>query len=134
MMFEDNVGEDGLSAQSSYTIDINESNYIDNLAPHPTIFDSEVPLGDDTFKKVYPQLIKALNDVRIQKVQIQPSLQCGMENLEILLLVKQKPVLLWSKVMTLILLIGVFITLVPISGCVVILGNVQCLKLQLKEQ
>ena len=25
MMFEDNVGEDGLSAQSSYTIDINDS-------------------------------------------------------------------------------------------------------------
>jgi hypothetical protein len=36
MMFEDNAGEDGLSAQSSYTIDINDSNYIDNLAPDPT--------------------------------------------------------------------------------------------------
>ncbi len=78
MMFEDNVGEDGLSAQLSYTIDINDSNYIDNLAPHSTMFDNEVPLGDDTFKKVYTQLIKALND----------ALQCGMENLEILLSVK----------------------------------------------
>ena len=67
MMFEDNVGEDGLSAQSSYTIDINDSNYINNLAPHSTMFDNEVPLGDDTFKKVYTQLIKALNDIRIQK-------------------------------------------------------------------
>jgi len=67
MMFEDNVGEDGLSAQSSYTIDINDSNYIDNLAPHPTMFDNEVPLGEDTFKKVHTQLISALNDVRIQK-------------------------------------------------------------------
>jgi hypothetical protein len=27
MMFEDNVGEDGLSTQSLYTIDINDSNY-----------------------------------------------------------------------------------------------------------
>ncbi len=88
MMFEDNVGEDGLSAQSSYTIDINDSNYIDNLAPHPTMFDNEIPLGGDTFKKVYTQLISALNDARIQKVQIQPSLQCGMENHEILLLFK----------------------------------------------
>jgi hypothetical protein len=52
MMFEDNVGEDGLSAQSSYTIDINDSNYIDNLAPDPTMFDNEVPLGRDTLKKV----------------------------------------------------------------------------------
>ena len=66
-MFEDNVGEDGLSAQSSYTIDINDSNFIDNLAPHPTMFDNEVPLGENTFKKVYTQLISALNDVRVQK-------------------------------------------------------------------
>jgi hypothetical protein len=43
------------------------SNYIDNLAPHPTMLDNEVPLGEDTFKKMYTQLIKALNDVRIQK-------------------------------------------------------------------
>ncbi len=67
MMFEDNVGEDRLSAQSSYTIDINDSNYIDNLAPHPTMFDNEVPLEEDTLKMVYTQLISALNDVRIQK-------------------------------------------------------------------
>ncbi len=52
MMFENNFGEDGLSAQSSCTIDINDSNYIDNLEPHPTMFDNEVPLGDNTFKKV----------------------------------------------------------------------------------
>ena len=57
MMFEDNVGEDVLSAQSSNTIDINDSNYIDNVAPHPTMFDNEVPLGEDTFKKVYTQMI-----------------------------------------------------------------------------
>jgi hypothetical protein len=67
MLFEDNVGEDGLSAQSSYTIEINDANYIDNLAPHPTMFHNKVPLGEDTFKKVYTQSISALNDVRIQK-------------------------------------------------------------------
>ncbi len=61
------MGGDGLSAQSSYTIDMNDSNYIDNLAPDPTMFDNEVPLGMDIFKKVYTQLISALNDVRIQK-------------------------------------------------------------------
>ncbi len=66
-MFEDHVGEDGLSAQSSYTIDIKDSNYIDNLAPHSTMFDNEVSLGKDTLKKVYTQLISALNDVKIQK-------------------------------------------------------------------
>ncbi len=71
------MGEDGLSAQPSYTIDINDSNYIDNLAPDPTMFDNEVLLGMDTLKKVYTQL-----------VQIQPSLHCGVENLKILILVK----------------------------------------------
>ncbi len=65
MMFEDNLGEDGLSAQSSYTININDSHYIDNLAPDPTMFDNEVPLGMDTLKKVYTQLISALNDARV---------------------------------------------------------------------
>ncbi len=67
MMFEDNVGGDGLSAQSSYTIDINDSKYTDNLEPHPTKFDNEVPLGMETLKKVYTQLISALNDVRVKK-------------------------------------------------------------------
>jgi hypothetical protein len=70
MMFEDNVGEDGLSAQSSYTIDINDSNYIDNLAPDPIMIDNEVPLGMDTLKKVYTQLISELNNVRVQKSTI----------------------------------------------------------------
>ncbi len=66
-IFEDNVGEDGLSAQSSYTIDINDSSYIDNLAPHPAMFDNKVPFEDDTFKKLYTQLIIALNDLRVQE-------------------------------------------------------------------
>jgi hypothetical protein len=34
----------------------------DNLAPDPTMFDNEVPLGMDTLKKVYTQSISALND------------------------------------------------------------------------
>jgi hypothetical protein len=63
MMFEDNVREDGLSAQSSYNIDINDSNHIDNLAPDPAMFDNEALLGHDTLNKVYTQLIKALNEV-----------------------------------------------------------------------
>ncbi len=67
IMLEDNVGEDGLSAWSSYTIVINDSTYIDNLAPDPTMFDNEVPLGMGYLKKVYTQMISALNDVRVQK-------------------------------------------------------------------
>jgi hypothetical protein len=67
MMFEDNVGEDGLSAQSSYIINISDSNYIENLAPDPDMFDNKFVLEHDTLQKVYTKLIEALNEVRIQK-------------------------------------------------------------------
>ncbi len=40
---------------------------IDNLAPHPAVFGNDVPLGMDTLKQVYTQMISALNDVRVQK-------------------------------------------------------------------
>ena len=83
MMFEDNVGEDGLSAESSY----NDTNYIDNLAPDPTMFDNEVLLEHDTLQKVYTKLIEALNEVQIKK-QVQPYLYCGMENHTTLVLIK----------------------------------------------
>jgi hypothetical protein len=63
MMFEDNVGEDGLSAHSSYIIDINNSNYIENLAPDPPMFNNEILLEHDTLRKVYTKLIEALNEV-----------------------------------------------------------------------
>ena len=88
MMFEDNVGEDGLSAQSSYIINISDSNYIENLAPDPDMFDNEIVLEHDTLQKVYTKLIEALNKVRCQKKQVQPYLYCGMENHTTLVLVK----------------------------------------------
>ncbi len=88
MMFEDNVGEDGLSAQSSYIININDSNYIENLAPDPPMFDNEVLLEHDTLQKVCTKLIEALNEVQIQKIQDQPYLYCGTGNLTTLVLVK----------------------------------------------
>jgi hypothetical protein len=88
MMFEDNVGEDGLSAPSSYIINISDSNYIENLAPDPDMFDNEVVLEHDTLQKVYTKLIEALNEVQTKKIQVQPYLYCGMENLTTLVLVK----------------------------------------------
>ena len=68
MMFEDNVGEDGLSAQSSYIINISDSNYIENLAPDPDMFDNEIVLEHDTLQKVCTKLIEALNEVQIKKL------------------------------------------------------------------
>ncbi len=54
MMFEDNVGEDGLSAQSSYIINISDSNYIENLAPDPDMFDNEIFWSIILYKKSIP--------------------------------------------------------------------------------
>jgi hypothetical protein len=88
MMFEDNVGEDGLSAQSFDIIDINDSNYIENLAPDPAMLDNEVVLEHDTLQKVYTKLVGALNEVQIQQIQVPTYLYCGMENLTTLVLVK----------------------------------------------
>jgi hypothetical protein len=134
MMFEDNMGEDGLSAQSSYTIDINDSNYIDKLAPDPTMFDNEVPLGMDSLKKVYTQLISALNDVRVQKItnSTLSALWGGKSQNTYIGQVKTSSVVV--KCDEIELFDGVFITLAPMFGHVRILGNVQCSKLQSKEQ
>jgi hypothetical protein len=43
MIFEDNVGEDGLSSQSTYAVDIDDKNYIEVLSPNPAFFDNEGP-------------------------------------------------------------------------------------------
>jgi hypothetical protein len=126
MMFEDNVGEDGLSAQSSYTNDINYSNYIDNLAPDPTMFGNEVPLGMVTLKKVYTQLISALNDVRIQKSKNSTLSTLWNEKTQNTYIGQVKASSVVVKVMTLNFFIGIFITLTPIFGHVMILENVQC--------
>jgi hypothetical protein len=98
------------------------------------MFDSEVPLGGDTLKKVYTQLIKALNDVRIQKSTNSTlvALWNGKSQNTFIGQVKASTVVVKSDGID--FFVGVFITPVPISGHVMILGNVQCSKLQLKEQ
>jgi hypothetical protein len=45
------------------------------------MFDNKVPLEEDTLKKVYTQLISALNDMRVQKSTDATLLLIGMENL-----------------------------------------------------
>ncbi len=98
------------------------------------MFDNEVPLGMDTLKKVYTQLISALNDVRVQKStnSTLSALQGGKSQNTYIGQVKAGSVMV--KCDDIDFLIGVFTTLAPIFGRVMILGNVQFSKLQLKEQ
>ncbi len=90
------------------------------------MFDNEVTFGDNTFKKVYTQLISALNDVRIQK-STNSALSVvwnGKSWNTFIGQVKASAVVVESDDIE--FMIGVFITLVPISGHVMISGNVWC--------
>ena len=90
------------------------------------MYDNEVPLGMDTFKKVYTQLISALNDVRIQKStkSTLSALWNGKSQNTCIGQVKASSVVVECDDIE--FLIGVFITLAPTFGRVMILGNVQC--------
>jgi hypothetical protein len=97
------------------------------------MFDNEVPLGEDTFKKVYTQLIKVLIDVRIQKStnSTLSAVWNGESQNTFIGQVKASAVVVESDD------IDFFYCSLHIScacsGHVMILGNVQCSKLQLKE-
>ncbi len=90
------------------------------------MFHNEVPLVEDTLKKMYTQLISALNDIRIQ-ISTNSTLSAvwnGKSRNILIEKVKASAVVVkcddiewydWS-----------FITLLLISGHVIILGNVQC--------
>jgi hypothetical protein len=98
------------------------------------MFDNEVPLGMDTLKKVYTQMISALNDVRVQKStnSTLSALWGGKSQSTYIGQVKASSVVV--KCDDIEFFDGVFISLAPIFGCVMILGNVRCSKLRLKEQ
>ncbi len=83
---------------------------------------------------MYTQLIKALQGVRIQKStnSTLSAVWNGKSQNTFIGQVKASAVVVKNDDIN--FSDGVFITLVPISGRVMILGNVQCSKLQLKEQ
>jgi hypothetical protein len=66
MVLESNVGEDGLSAQSTYGVNIEDKNEIEHLIPRAEMFGNEVYLGKKTLKRMYTQFTRALNDVHVQ--------------------------------------------------------------------
>jgi hypothetical protein len=61
LMLEDNVGEDGLSSQSMYTVDIDEKNYINS-----GMFHNKVSVESDDLKLIYTKLMKVVNELIIQ--------------------------------------------------------------------
>ena len=73
-IFEDNVGEDGLSSQSTYKVNIDCPYYKDRIAPNPKVLNKLKPSEED-LKKVYRVLMKEVNDLRLQ-IDSKKTLSC----------------------------------------------------------
>ncbi len=65
LVVEDNVGEDGLSFQSTYKVNIDCLYYKASIAPNPKVLNDLKPSEED-LKKVYPVLMKEVNDLRLK--------------------------------------------------------------------
>ncbi len=65
MVFEDNVGEDGLSSQSTYKVKIGCLYYKEAIAPNPKVLNKLKP-SKKQLEKVYGGIMKEVNDLRLQ--------------------------------------------------------------------
>jgi hypothetical protein len=65
LVFEDNVGEDGLSFQSTYKVHINCLYYKEAIAPNPKVLNSLKP-SKEQVENVYRGIMKEVNDLRWQ--------------------------------------------------------------------
>ncbi len=61
MVFEDNVGKDGLSSQSTYKVNIDCPYYKASIAPNPKILNNLKP-SKEQLEKVYGGVMKEVND------------------------------------------------------------------------
>ncbi len=65
LLFEDNVGEDGLSTQSNDKINIDCQYYKEAIAPNPKVLNDLKP-SKEQLEKVYGGIMKEVNDLRKQ--------------------------------------------------------------------
>jgi hypothetical protein len=64
-IFNESIGEDGLSSQSTYDVRFDNPHHIESIAPNPKVLCNSLPIKED-MKKSYEFLLKAVNDMRIQ--------------------------------------------------------------------
>jgi len=64
-IFNESIGEDGLSSQSTYDVRIDNPHHIESIAPNRKVLIDSLPSNED-LKKSYEILVKAANDMRIQ--------------------------------------------------------------------
>jgi hypothetical protein len=65
LVFEDNVGEDGLSSQSTYKVNIHCPYYQASIAQHLKILNDLKPSKEE-LEKVYGGIMKEANNLRLQ--------------------------------------------------------------------
>ncbi len=65
LVFEDNVGEDGLSSQSTYKVNIDCPYCKGSIAPNPKVLNDLKP-SKDMLEKFYEGIMKEVNVLRLQ--------------------------------------------------------------------
>ncbi len=65
MVFEDNVGENGLSSQSTYKVDIDCPYYKASIALNPKVL-NDLKTSKEQLEKGFGVLTKEVNDFRLQ--------------------------------------------------------------------
>jgi hypothetical protein len=89
--FDDNVGEDGLSSQSTYKVNIDCPYYKACIATNPKILNDLKP-SKEQLEKVYGGIMKEVNDLRLQIDNKKPFLPLIVKTkASILILPKFKP-------------------------------------------
>ncbi len=61
LVFEDNVGKDGLSSQSTYKVNLDCPHYKASIAPNKNIL-NDLKLSKEQLEKVYGGILKEAND------------------------------------------------------------------------
>jgi hypothetical protein len=74
LVFEDSVGEDGLSSQFTYKVNIDCLYYKASIAPNPKVLNDLKP-SKEQLEKVYGGTMKEVNELRLQ-IDIKQTLSC----------------------------------------------------------
>jgi hypothetical protein len=67
LVFEDNVGEDGLSTQSTYKVKIDCPYHKEAIAPNPKVL-NELKPSKEQLEIVYAEIMKEMNDLQLQSI------------------------------------------------------------------
>ncbi len=102
MVFEDNVGEDGLSTQSIYKVYIDCPYYKEAIAPNPKVL-NELKLSKEQLEIVYGEIMNEANDLRLQIDGKKPFLALIVKaKISILILPKLKPKMWYFGLLTIL--------------------------------